>query len=154
MPPQDETLELAWQITMTEGLLRRIQFRQMFSDSKESCLPALTPQQCHMVMIVHERGSMTLRQLTQALLVNPPSTSTMVERLVELGVLTRDENPRDRREVLVRVAPHYEAEIEGLKRQYVQTVLDVFERIGMEHARMWGAVCRRIQEEYVEEQKS
>jgi DNA-binding MarR family transcriptional regulator len=153
MPTEDEKLELAWLVTMTEVLLRRVSFRQMFAGSEPGGLLKLTPQQCHMVMIVDERGSMTMRQLTQALYVNPPAASTMVERLVELGILTREENPKDRREVLVRVSPHHDAEIQGLKRQFLQTVLDVFEKIGIEHARMWGAVCQRIQEAYVEDRQ-
>ncbi|MCC6696816.1 MAG: MarR family transcriptional regulator [Candidatus Hydrogenedentes bacterium] len=153
MSEQDEKLELAWEITMTEGLLRRIRFRQMFAGAETGCILKLTPQQCYMVMVLHERGSMTVRQLTQVLYVNPPAASTMVDRLVELGILTREENPEDRREVLVRVSPHHEAELQGIKRQFLQTVLDVFDKIGIEHARMWGAVCKRIQEVYVEDLK-
>ena len=154
MPKKDEKLELAWLVTMTEGLLRRIRFRQMFEGAESGHIMKLTPQQCHMVMIVHDRGSMTMRQLTQALYVNPPAASTMVDRLVELGILTRSENPKDRREVLVQVSPHHDSEIQGLKQQFLQTVLDVFEKIGIEHARMWGAVCQRIQEVYVEERQA
>jgi predicted transcriptional regulator len=39
---------------------------------------------------------MTVKQLTQALYVKAPAVSMMVNRLVELGILTRQENPADR----------------------------------------------------------
>ena len=153
MERTDEKLELAKLVTMTEVLLRRICFQQVFSEAKQGCCPALTPQQSQLVMVVHERGSMTVRQLTQVLYVNPPAVSTMVERLVELGVLTREENPKDRREVLVQVSPYHAVKIEEIEQQYLKTALDIFEKIGIKHARKWGDVCRRIQEVCAGEQK-
>lgn len=98
MSENSEKLELAHLITVTEGLLKRIRMRQICWDTGPGNAPALTPRQCQMVMLVHEQGSMTVRQLTQALYVNAPAVSTMVERLVEMGILTREENPKDRRE--------------------------------------------------------
>jgi DNA-binding MarR family transcriptional regulator len=145
MDDRDEKFELARLVARTQGILFRLRMRKTIPDEKHCDQLALTPQQCHMVMCVHEQGSMTVRQLTQALYVNAPAVSIMVERLVELGVLTREENPKDRREVIVRLSPDHCSRIEEIEQKYLQTVLDLFEKIGIDSARMWGSVCQRIQ---------
>jgi len=89
---------------------------------------------------------MTIKQLTQALCVKAPAASTMVDRLVEMGIITREENPADRREVQVRVSPKQESLIQEIERRHLQITMDLFDKIGLEYARMWGALCRRIQE--------
>lgn len=152
MARQTDKLELAWLVTTTEELLARLRVKRTYAGSDAENALRLTHQQRAMVLIVHEQGCLTVRRLTRALGVNASSVSIMVERLVELGILTREENPLDRREVLVRVAASREGSIERLKREYVEVTIDVFDRIGMESAQSWGAVCRRIRETYAGEQ--
>lgn len=140
----EEKLELARVVMATERLLHRVKTQRCLSGDSGESLPALTPQQVQMVIAVHEGGCMTLRQLTEVLHVKAPAASTMVERLVELGLLTREENPKDRREVLVRIAPVHVPRIQEIEQRHLQSLMDLFERMGMEHARMWGTVCGRI----------
>jgi DNA-binding MarR family transcriptional regulator len=143
---EEEKLELARLVTATEGLLHKMRMQHILKSNYETDTPALTLQQCHMISIVNEKGPITICQLAQALLVKAPTASTMVNRLVCMGILTRNENPRNRREVLIRISPKYLSEIEAIRLRYLQTILDVFEKIGVEHARMWGSVCERIKE--------
>lgn len=142
----DEKMELARTIKTTEHLFHRHRIRQMFIEGLGDCPHALTPAQIHMVMTIHERGSMTIKQLTQALGVKAPAASAMVERLVEMGLLTRAENPVDRREVLVRVSPDEDAHIDEIERGYLQMIMDLCEKIGDDQARLWGSLSKRLQE--------
>jgi len=140
----EEKLELARVVMATEKLLRRLSMQRCIDSSPDECMPALTPHQVQMIMAVHEGGSMTILQLTEVLHVKAPAASAMVDRLVELGLLTRDENPKDRREVMVRIAPAHVSRIQELEQRHLQAMMDLFERIGMDYARMWGSVCTRI----------
>ena len=142
----EEKVALAYDIKETEHLFHRYCNRQMHHEMGADCSCSFTPPQIHMVMTIHDRGSMTIKQLTQALCVKAPAVSAMVDRLVEMGVLTRTENPLDRREVLVQVSPDEDAHIERIERAYVQMIIELCDKIGDDLARMWGVLNTRLRE--------
>ncbi len=146
----EKRVELARRIGAAEHLFHRHRIRKLLV-GPGGCTHALTPAQVHMVMSIHERGSMTIKQLTQVLCVKPPAASAMVDRLVEMGLLTRVENPSDRREVLVGISPDEEAHIQEIERNYLQLIIDLCEKMGDDHAERWGILCDRLQEVLEEE---
>jgi DNA-binding MarR family transcriptional regulator len=145
MAANDEKWELARVISATQHRLHHDHMRRVLAESNLDC-PAITPQQIHMLLAVRERGCMTIKQLTQTLLVKAPAASVMVDKLVEMGIFTREENPADRREVLVRVSRKEESLIQEIERGYLQLTVDLLDKIGLEYARMWGNLCKRIEE--------
>lgn len=151
---QEEKMKLARLVLANARLLHRYNLRHIFCEEDSESCPALTPQQCQMVMAVHENGSMTMRQLTQALYVKAPAVSSMVDRLVDLGILTREENPKDRREVIVKVSVKSQSKMLEIEQRHLQATFNLFDKIGMEQARIWGTLCERIQEALEEEETS
>ena len=143
---EEEKRALSREINATGLVLRRYFYQHLFVGVEDECLPALTPAQVEMIVEIHSRGSMTVKQLAQVLCVKAPSVSTRVERLVELGLLTREENPADRREVLVRISPKAAELIAELENRKFQAGVALIDKMGPEHARMWQSVCARIQE--------
>jgi DNA-binding MarR family transcriptional regulator len=115
-----EKLELSRVINATGLVLRRYFYRRLFVGGEDESLPALTPPQVEMIVAIHAQGSMSVKQLAQVLCVKAPSASTRVERLVEMGLLTREENPADRREVLVKISPKESALIHTLEKRKLQ----------------------------------
>lgn len=143
---ENEKLELSRIINATGLVLRRYFYQRLFVGGEDESLPSLTPPQVEMIIAIHSQGSMSVKQLAQVLCVKAPSVSTRVERLVEMGLLTREENPADRREVLVKVSPKESALIKELEKRKLQAGVELIERMGPEHAHMWQAVCKRIEE--------
>ncbi len=143
---QAEKIELARAVNATGVVLRRYFYQHVFSGGDDEALPALTPPQVEMIMAIHSNGSMTVKQLARVLCVKAPSVSARVERLVELGMLTREENPADRREVLIRISPKHAEFIQELDRRKLRAGIELVERMGPRHARMWREVCQRIEE--------
>jgi len=141
-----EKFELSRTINATGLVLRRYFYQSVFAGEEDDCLPALTPPQVEMIIAIHSQGSMTVKQLAQVLCVKAPSVSTRVERLVEMGMLTREDNPADRREVLVRISPKESKFIGELERRKLQAGVALIEKIGPEYAHMWLEVCNRIEE--------
>ena len=144
MESDTEKLELARLVSRTQHLLHHRHMRRVVTEVNLDSFPALTAQQIHMVVTIREHGSMTIKQLAQALCVKAPATSTMVDRLVETGMLTREENPADRREVLVRLSPKEESVIQECERRHLQLTVELFDKMGLEYAQMWGKVCKRL----------
>ena len=97
-----------------------------------------------MIAAIHSHGSMTVKQLAQVLCVKAPTVSARVDRLVELGMLTREANPADRREVLVRISPKESEFIRELEKRKLRAGVELIELIGPDHAHMWRSVCERI----------
>ncbi|MCX5771029.1 MAG: MarR family transcriptional regulator [Candidatus Hydrogenedentes bacterium] len=144
MTTDKEKLELARVVNKTQHLLHHAFLRGVFSVLDAHNLPVLTPAQVHMVMTVRQQREVTLKQLASALHVKAPAASAMVERLVEMGILTREENPTDRREVLVKVSAKDESHMQAMERRHLQFAMELIDKIGMKDARLWAGLCRRI----------
>lgn len=147
-----ERLELARVFNRTLHLLHHHHMRRVLQGAESDSMPAITAPQVHMLMTVREHGQMTIKQLTQALRVKAPAVSAMVDRLEEVGLLVREVNPADRREVFVRVSPDAEARMVAMEQRCLQLTVEMFERIGLENVRMWGELCKRIQDALAVEQ--
>ena len=141
-----EKLELARFINETGLSLRRYFYTSIFQDGEDESIPALTPPQVEMIIAIHAHGRVTVKQLAQVLCVKAPSVSNRVDRLVEMGILTREENPADRREVMIRISPEHTQCIEEVERRKFQAAMELIDKIGPEHARMWRSVFQRIDE--------
>jgi len=135
--------EQARDITQTIDLIHA---RVIVGISEDTSLPALTPRQFTLVIAVRNKGGASIKDLADSLGVTASSASTMVDRLVEAGILTREQNPADRREVIVRVSGELEKMIEPAERSALRFLVDLLEKMGPEYADMWAAVRARIKE--------
>jgi DNA-binding MarR family transcriptional regulator len=64
---------------------------------------SVTLPQFRALVVLESSGVVTLNRLAQVLDVNASSAVRMVDRLIAAGLVTREENPQDRREVLLGV---------------------------------------------------
>jgi DNA-binding MarR family transcriptional regulator len=153
MAADKETLKLARVVNKTQHLLRHEFLRSVFTELDAHNLPVLTPGQVHMVMTVRQQGEVTLKRLASLLHVNAPAASTMVERLVDLGILTREANPRDRRGVLIGVSAESESRMQAIERRHLRFAMKLFDKIGMKDARLWAGLCERIDAALAQEER-
>jgi len=113
-------------------------------DVVHSAFHELTMPQCNVLTVVRERGAVTIKELAEALQVSPPSASAMVDRLVDLGMVIREQSQVDRREVLVRTSPHGEKAIAGFEEEMLSTLGEILHQVGPETAQLWCEVYQRI----------
>lgn len=66
---------------------------------------SLSLPQFRVVLILNSEGPIQLNRLAETLGVDPSSAIRMIDRLLDAGFVTRQENPRDRRRVLLGVTP-------------------------------------------------
>lgn len=74
----------------------------------EWCRLELTMAQVKGVMVLGRRGELPVGGLARELAVGLPAASAVVDRLVEHGLVRRQEDPADRRRTLVRLSPQGE----------------------------------------------
>lgn len=130
-------------INATINLLRmRLSNRHSRRGGEAGGLPCqnLTLAQLNAVRAVRDRGEVTIKVLAKALNVSAPSASTMVDRLVEMGVLAREQSSRDRREVLVRISRNVSDEIDAVEEDFLKSLIELMEQIGPEMSQKWYEV--------------
>jgi len=104
----------------------------------------LSVAQMHVVLATRERGELTVSQLAEIGGVSAPSASAMVDRLVEKGVLVREQSREDRRKVMVRLSPQAEEHVGKAEENMLQVFVDLVEKIGPETTRQWVEVLERV----------
>lgn len=149
---QDEHIAQALDILKTVRLLQAHMGRRLHEARHTQHLCGeLTMRQMNTLVVIRERGEANVKELAEALNVSPPSASTMVERLVELGMATREPGTEDRREVCVQLSEAGRAFTAELEEHFAGCVAELLLWIGPEMAGQWHAVYRRLREVISEE---
>ena len=87
---------------------------------------SLTIAQVKSLFFIRNRGSTSSGKLASALGVTPTNTTGIVDRLVKQGLVSREENPEDRRMLLLRPTEKGEelvAKLRARRRDYMSEVL-------------------------------
>ena len=87
-----------------------------------------------------------MKELAELLQVSGPSATLMVDRLVEMGLLMRSQNPKDRRVVELRMSKQGEAAMREHHRHMETIILALMGRLGPECTEQWLDVYGRIRE--------
>lgn len=136
--------EQARVINLTHRQLHQRNLRYLIAKMEFDNAPALTPGQCNMMMTVFNEGKVTLKQLSELLQVKAPAVSVMVERMVEMGLLVREANPADRREVHISVSPQEAKRASLFESHLLDSTLQILEALGEKDALAWQQICERI----------
>jgi DNA-binding MarR family transcriptional regulator len=67
--------------------------------------PQVTMAQMRVLMVLAAVGEARMSDLAQQVGISPSTLSSLVDRLVEAGLASRHDDPRDRRSVVVALAP-------------------------------------------------
>ncbi len=151
---QTRILEQARFVHETVNLLkRRVAARTVLTQPGCDGGPGLelTWPQMNMLIAVRERGQVTIKELAEALEVSASSASTMVDRLVEMGPLTREQSRVDRRTVVVQLSPEAETAIDRCEAGILDCIVELLEKVGPEYAEKWCDVYAKIREVLTEE---
>lgn len=104
----------------------------------------LSVNQMHALMMIQKRGKVSITELAALMSVSVPSASTLVDRLVEKGALTREPSHSDRRRMNVRIAPAVQEDFSKVNSVLLSAFENLVEKIGPETTRMWCEVLRRV----------
>lgn len=133
--------------------VERVHNHLVSSLAEDIPIPEVTPRQVILLFFVRDRSGASIKELAGLLRVTPSSVSTMVDRLVEGGMLTREQNPGDRREVMVRISPEFEKTLEPLERRALQALVKLIDQLGPDMAEKWWSISLRVLEILNEEEQ-
>jgi DNA-binding MarR family transcriptional regulator len=145
---ENAMIELARYIFSTGRLIHdhvlKIQARCVAVEGKKAGFEDLSLTQLYAVRAARDQGEVTISQLADLLEVSPPSASTLVDRLVEKGILTRKRSSKDRRVVVVSVSPEAAENIARVEQAIYQSFVEIVNQVGLETAQQWSEVLGKV----------
>lgn len=144
----DEVEKLARNIFTTGKLIKDLVFNVQTKHLKKCGIQKrygdLSLPQLEAVKLIRRKGSVSMIELSELLMVAPPSATTMVDRLVEKGILVRRQSEVDRRKVIVEVSTGAIDDIIGVENAVIQTFVELLEKIGSETGQKWSDALEQV----------
>lgn len=150
--PSEHTLEQARLLHRTIKNLQNRMVRQHgpFSIDAGNSSAELTFTQLSTLAVIRDHGEVSLKELAEAMQVSSPSASTMVDKLVDMKAIRREHSKVDRREVRVSLSPLGAKAVATLEQIMLESLIELLEAIGPDHAQQWYEVYQRI-DQYLHE---
>ncbi len=153
-PTQTQAREIYRTVRMLKDrLCHKFQARVRETNDSDIC-NELTFVQSNVLMAIEERGELSIKELADALHVTRPSASAMVDRLVEMGMLVREQSQQDRREVRVRLSETGGVHFQEMERQILEYISTLLIQLGPSSSAQWCDVYARIREIIALEKRS
>lgn len=146
----NKTIDQAWEIFSKGRKIHEWIFQletgYMAQSGMDKAFGDLSFAQMRTIKFVKTKGELSITQLAELLQVSAPSASTMVDRLVEKGVLIREPDNNDRRKVVVTISPDMVKIIEQIEKEIFGSFIDLVKEVGPELADDWCRILTRIEE--------
>ncbi len=123
---QNERIELIQKVLHLQMQAQRF----MRDESPDAFLSInLSIAQLKSLFYINFEGETNLRKLATALGASPPNVTGIVDRLVEHGIVSREYNPANRREQVIKLTAQGTEIINGLRARISQHMTSVLERL-------------------------
>ena len=127
-------------------------FHIMRPDEKEAWLELnLTIAQLKSLIFIRSEGMTNFKTLAAVMKVTPPDVTRVIDRLVEQGLVTREENPDNRRMQMLRVTDKGDTLLQGLRERGPHRMLGVLKLLSVEDLsalyRGFSALIRAVENE-------
>jgi DNA-binding MarR family transcriptional regulator len=154
----DESRQLARYIMTTGKLIHdrivTLHHPHFGSGRHKQALKELSLSQIQTIMSVYSCGQISMTALAKQMGVSPPSSSSMVDRLVDKGILIRERSQNDRRRVMVQVAPSFKTDIQTIEEVILLKFVDLVEKLGHETTVEWCDVLEKVKTILEKDQQS
>lgn len=131
-------------IVETDGLLKdyleSIVIKEIKSRMTDDSFRSLNSNQIHAALILKSISPCTLKKFSATMRISKAAASALVDRMVKSGVISREANPRSRREVLLTVSPEFDAHVSHVRSEMTQWFEKLIEKMGMETFEKWHSV--------------
>lgn len=145
--PTDPSAQAAF-IMSTGKMIRdrtlRLQNCHAERENSQVKFSELTMAQSLTLMAVKEYEPMSVTELANHLSVSAPSASTMVDRLVDRNLLSRETDPADRRKVEIRLSPAAADDYNKIYNIILRDFLNLVNKVGPQTARKWCEVLVEV----------
>ncbi len=134
-----------------EELLRRL-FERLFSLMKEIRRgtspgdPPLSPQQARLLFLVArgEGSGLSAKELASAAGITPGAVSQYVDLLAARRLITREEDPSDRRSVKLKLTPEGSGRVIRFKKDFFESLARRFDSLSVEELKEFVRLVDKV----------
>jgi DNA-binding MarR family transcriptional regulator len=149
------TLEQAKFIASTIRLLQDKLFNRhhgkSISEKEKYLLKDLSISQFHAIMMIRKKKKVSLKELAAMQKISSPSASAMVNRLVEKGILKRDQCRSDRRKVEICLTDEALGRHERVEKAVFGSFVELIEKLGPVTTQKWCTVLEQVEAVFIED---
>lgn len=139
--------EQAREIFATVEMLRDSIMKRCFSrEAPGEGHPEITFSQMRALHFIKGRSGTTIKQIAEDSDVSPASASAMVDRLLDMGMVVREQDTEDRRAVNVSLSAQGRETFKMHERVITGAISEILEEIGDEAACQWLFAYRKVRE--------
>lgn len=91
--------------------------------------PQITHSQWYVLCIIEHSKSTSVKDIAQVLGISPSAITQLVDGLVGSGVVTRTEDPNDRRTTQLTISPKGIKQIQAIKKEKMESFATLFESL-------------------------
>lgn len=106
----------------------------------------LTMPQFHMLITIKECGPLNLKELSERLGVSSSSASLMLDKLVEMGYVLREQSEEDRREITIKLSPFAEKTLTIHEEQILRGFSELLAELDEDTVKQWLQTYRKVRE--------
>ena len=132
----DDARQLARYIMTTGKLIRDriipLHHLHFGSGKNKRVLRELSISQIQTVLTIYKSDKISMTDLSKQMGGSPPSSSAMVGRLVEKGILMREHSEKNRGKVIVWVGPSFKADPQTIEEAILLRFVVLVEKLGLE----------------------
>lgn len=97
----------------------------------------LTMAQLRLVMLLYQKKQMHVSEVAAVFGVTSATISSLIERMVERGVVLRQPDPEDRRAVICSLSPHGLEMMDGFWNSQQQMMNSLLQELSLKHLRAY-----------------
>ncbi|MFC2012498.1 MarR family winged helix-turn-helix transcriptional regulator [Chloroflexota bacterium] len=136
--------------------LQQRMFNSMVQHTPEAWMDiSLTIDQLKSLLFIDFQGSTNFKMLATALRVTPPNVTGIIDRLLGQGLVSREENPENRRMMILKTTDKGKTLLAKLKESKTGQMSSILDKLTLEElsvlAEGLGAVARVIKQENKQE---
>ena len=145
-------------IVETDGLLKdyleTIVIKNIKNEMKEDAFRNVSPPHIHAALILKAQAPCALKTFAETMRMSRAAASALVDRMVKSGLICREINPDNRREVLLSVSPDFEAHVNDIRSEMTHWFENLAGKMGMENFEMWHSAMVSLNQVIKEEIKT
>lgn len=135
-------------ILETDGLLRYYMDSVVIKDIKsritDDKFASLNSNHIHAALLLKAIAPCALKDFAAVMRLSKSAASALVERMVENGVVLRQPNPDNRREILLSVSPEFEEHVIYVRAELAAWFTSLSNDLGMDMFEKWYVVMQQL----------
>jgi len=131
-------------IVETDGLLKdyldSIVIKRIKSSMTDDSFRNVSSNYVHAALLLKTISPCALKTFAATMRSSKAAASALVDRMVKAGVVRREANPQNRREILLTVSPEFESHVEHVRSEMTRWFEILAERMGTDNFERWHTV--------------